>query len=529
MKSRTKTSSSRRAHPKRSHRSEKRMDILPGPIIPDGSYSFGFYDAVAFSYDRAARPYFATDSRATLNAWSRLRAMSLARWAYINVPVIKGAVDLMARLTVGTGFTPHTVSKIDKELAKAADDYVTEKMADIGFMHGESMDELLLHDSRGVDVDGDLGYLMTSDEQGEPKIQLIEGHRIKTGDVTDPQCRDGIWVDGYGRRDAFNVLLPEEDKSKRIEAKDFIYLAERNRPDELRSMTNLIHALNPVQDLYEILGYATQSAKKNAEFATVIETPTPSDLPIGPTMDQLMRASQPAANGQPAVPRQMVTREQIYGSGGKIPILKPGEKFATYSHNHPAPTIEQWSVFLIRGVAVGFGVPFEILWNPEAIGGANTRLITALTRARLQQRRAALIYPKLNRVRFWIIARGIKKGDLKWNPDLLRCIWNPNFIDITVDAGRESKERRQNVLNGLDSWTGYYRDNGEEYAEQAQVRKRDIILQCEIAAEIVKLHPQLSFTEALDRVALLGVANLREVDTQAEPVGNAPNQPINKK
>lgn len=474
------------------------------PYTGGGYGNFGFYDAVAYSQNRQARPFFATDSRATLNAWSRTRAMALARWAYVNVHFVKGAIDLFARLTVGTGFSPKSHGA-DLGLAKAYDDYYADKTAALGYMGGESMDELLLHDCRSVDVDGDLGYIMTADEFDQPKLQLIEAHRIKNGERDDTNLRDGVWIDRYGRRLAYNISLPgEDDQTTKIATQDFIFLAERNRPDELRSMTNLIHALAPLQDLYEMLGFAMQSAKKNSEWAATLETPTPKDLPFGPQFDQEVISAQPAAGEVAAQPSQNVTREMIFGSGGKIPVLRPGEELKTWSHASPSPTIEQWAEFIIRGIAVGFGIPFEVLWNPEAIGGANTRLITALLRARLNQRRAALIFPKLTRVRFWILCKGIKRGELRYSPDIFNVSWDPNFADITVDAGRERRERRADVLAGLDTFSGFYRDEGATYVDEVlPLRESDTVAQCEAAERLAKQFPWLEPSTALARIVLL--------------------------
>jgi len=485
---------------------QRRADtgITGAPFIPDGTWNYGYYDAVNYSTNRAARPYFATDSQYTLTTWSRLRALSLARWAYINVHFVRGAVDLMARLSVGTGFEPTTHCK-DKGLARAADDYYREKTANIGFLNSESIDELLMYSSRGIDVEGDIGYLLTTDELGNEKLQTIEAHRIKNGDVTDERCRDGVWLDPYGRKQAYNVSLPgEDDKTRKISAQDFIYLAEHNRPDELRSMTNLIHALAPLQDLYEILGFAMQSAKKNSEIANIIQTDTPSDAPLGPMLEQVMRDTQPANGIQPAIPRQTVRYEQVYGSGGKIVILRPGEEFKSFAHAQPCPTIEQWAEFIIRGIAVGFGVPFEVLWNPEAIGGANTRMILGLLAKRLEQRRTLLKRLVLNRVRFWILGRGIQRRELKFSPDLIACSWNPKFSDITVDAGRESREARANVLAGLDTFTSYFALGGENYIEeQLPLRVSEISAQCQAARELIKTFPELTFEAAMARIAML--------------------------
>lgn len=478
-----------------------------------GSFANWPYDGIAPSTNRVVRPVFATDSRHTLTSWNRVTAMSLARWGYINVPYLRGAIDLMARLCVGTGFECRSLSR-NKAWAAAADELVARKFANIGYTGGESMDELLLHDCRCVDVDGDLGYVMAVNEAGEEKLQIIEGHRIRSNlSAPDPFCIDGVYVDQFGRRIGYNVAIPTAEPlqlaSTRVAVRNFIYLAERNRPDELRSITNCIHALAPLQDLYEILAFEMQSVKKNSEIGLVVETPTPDRPPLGPPVVEFIREGASATDGsdgslpQPAQPDQYVTREQVYGSGGKIPVLVPGEKLTSHDHNRPGPGIEAWSEFIIRGYCVGYGAPFEIVWNPETIGGANTRMLTALLRARLEQRRANLIFPKLRRVRFWILARAILRGELPPDPDLLKCEWQPKFIDITVDAGRESRERRANVQGGLDTYTSYFAEDGKRYSEQLTVRESEVDAQCAAADRLVKKYPGLSFGAALGRIAML--------------------------
>lgn len=496
------------------------------PYMPDGAWNYGFYDAVNYSANRAARPFFAVDSRYTLTAWTYLRALSLARWSYINVAPVKGAVDLMARLAVGTGFAPQTACA-DEGLARAADEYYEAETRNIGFMAGESIDELLLHDSRSVDVDGDKLDIFTEDEFGNARLQFIEGHRIRNGSADDPHCRNGVWVDDYGRRIGYQVSLPgdDPDSSRRIDAYNCIYLAERNRPDETRSVTNLIHALAPLQDLYEILNFAMISAKRNTEIAAVIQTNTPDDPPgMGARYQQIIAsaANQAAQGATPS--SQVITREQIWASGGKVVVLRPNESFKSYNNQQPNPQIETWAEFVIRLIAVGFGVPFEILWNPEAIGGANTRLITALLRQRLIQRRTFVFFPKLSRVRFWLNGRAVKKRIFtpKQFAQILPHTWQPKFSDVTIDAGRESRERRANVLSGLDTHTGYYMENGESYLNAAlPTRERDVTAQCAAAERIIKAYEKLDFTTALLLIAGAGQggATIRDTSQQEEADG----------
>lgn len=492
-----------------------------GPYQTDGGsgYGYGYYDAVQYSTNRAARPFFATDSKFTLTSWNRLRALSLARWAYINVPCVRGAIDLTARLTVGTGFS--CVSHSGNEAwDKQADAITAAEFRTIGFAGVKDMNDLLLHDSRASDVDGDLGYLMVEDETGAARLQLIESHRIKNGDVSDPRCIDGVWVDDFGRTTHYNVLLPGEDKTRKIPAFNFIYLAERNRPDELRSMTNLIHALNPLQDLYEVMAFEMQSVKKNSETGMTVETDTPHAPPMGPPLVTFGAPAVAASGSQPAQAAQFYTREQIYGSGGKVVVMRPGEKVKAHDHTRPAPGLPVWVELTIRNICVGLGVPFEVIWNPETIGGASTRLITALLRARLEQRRNNLIFPKLRRTRFWILSRAIKQGRLAPNPNMAEVEFQPNFMDITVDAGRESRERRANVLQGLDTFTGFYAENGSDYIKkELPVREKETGAQCAAAQRLVEKYPGLTFETALARIALL------TVNMPSGSGGDAPPEP----
>ena len=493
----------KRSRQLKAERARQPAMALNSPAIPDGLNGGGWlYDAVNSSSSRIARPFFATDSSVTLNSWSRLRAMSLARWAYVNVPFFRGPVDLMASLSMGIGFVPQSLTK-DKGWNAAADALVMDRFSHIGYFNGENMDQLNVFDSRLMDVDGDTGYVMTIDEFGAEKLQLIEGHRIKSGDKTSPNLFDGVWFDSTRRKTGYEVALPGEQGTRTIAAKDFIYIAENNRPDEARSITNLIHALVPLQDLYEIFAFQQATVKKNSEIGLVIQAGDPTaPIPgLGPIVPTRKAEARDATNGQPAVPEQRVTYEQVYGGGGKIPILRNGQTLASFKSEAPIAGIDMWSDLTIRGIGAGYRLPIEIFWDPSKLGGANIRLVMGLANKRFEERRAAVRRDKLSRCRFWIVARAIKRGELPWRDDCARVAWRPNFRDPTIDAGRDSKERRANVQSGLDTFTSYFADDGESYEAQLAVRQSEIEKQCEAAAALCLKFPQMSFEVALARIA----------------------------
>ena len=96
------------------------------------------------------------------------------------------------------------------------------------------------------------------------------------------------------------------------------------------------------------------------------------------------------------------------------------------------------------------------------------------------------------------------RGDIPYDPAIFQVQWQPKFVDITVDAGRESRERRANVLGGLDTFTSYDAENGNDYlGTSLPAREVEMDAQCAAAVRLSAKYPGLSFEAALARIALL--------------------------
>ena len=106
----------------------------------------------------------------------------------------------MARGLFITGFTVAEVLAIQqraKEMLLEGKTIMNWNDADtsVGKQFSMPVDQVLV--CRGMDVDGEYIVHKARDAEGEPRIQLIESHRI--GDAFGSQATlDGVGVDGWG-------------------------------------------------------------------------------------------------------------------------------------------------------------------------------------------------------------------------------------------------------------------------------------------------------------------------------------------
>lgn len=112
--------------------------------------------------------------------------------------------------------------------------------------------------------------------------------------------------------------------------------------------------------------------------------------------------------------------------------------------------------FLIRDIAIGWGISYEAIWNMAALGGATARFILEDLNAFLSKLQRLLIARYCHPVRSWIIANAIVRGEIPeckteawWE-----CHWQ-GPQRVTVDRGRDGNLYVKLLANGmitLDEW-----------------------------------------------------------------------------
>jgi len=444
-----------------------------------GISTFQPYEGAGFSRKRPViYGAHARDSRLDLNEATRTELLKLARHMYRNVGLIKGAVDSIATYSIGPGLRPQYRGN-DQEFGRLCEEYWRDMVAPSPEVTGRmTWTDMLLTLSRSIDVDGDVFVVMT--EKG--KLQIVEGHRVCEGD--DYGTADGVFLGKLGEPTAY--LIQTGELYRKLGAETVIHLMELERPDQIRGGSSLARALNHVRDLKMLGEFEKDALKLQGSIAAVITTNEGDELA---GQGGFFGTVQAQDTGESTIAREEIT------SSATIPRLAPGEKIEMVGPNRPHAGFEPFAKFLIRDVAMGLGLPVEFVYDPASVGGAGMRFIVAKAQRRFEQRQRLLIDRFCNRAWRYFIGGAIANGDLPAVEDYAKVTWQTPK-SLTVDAGREAQQAREDYKAGLSSLQDYFGELGQDWEEQV----RQIAKEREFIASIGTVTPQTDVAAPVEAV-----------------------------
>jgi len=170
-----------------------------------------------------------------------------------------------------------------------------------------------------------------------------------------------------------------------------------------------------------------------------------------------------------------------------VPRLKTGESIDSFASNRPNPTFQGFLEFLVRDVAVGLGVPVEFIWDTSKLSGATQRFVMAKASRAFEARQQLLISRLCDRVWRWVIAKGIKRGDLKDSPDWWRVSWQ-RPARITVDVGREASANINDIRMGTRTIAEDAGERGVDWLEMRDQTEREANDLIERAKRLAESH-----------------------------------------
>jgi len=393
----------------------------------------------------------ATDSRQDIDAYDRLRLLALSRRLFINNPIIRAAVNEMARYSVGPGICPQARTSDDAWNRQAeAFFYQFATRADIRGML--DFYELQTLASLAIDRDGDVFLILTQTRDGQPALQVVEAHRCGTPQGADQKVIiDGVQADATGRPlKYFFSNDPANKIFQAIAADSVIHLFEPDRPDQFRGYPRTAVALIPMLDRDEVLRMEMQGVKAATSLGMVITNNTGS--------------AQGGFFGTPTHNTgDAITSETIY-SGGGIARLKPGEAISTFSLSRPNDKLDAFLDQYIRAAAIGMGLPYEFVWNSERLAGTAQRFTLAKAQRRFEERQRLLIAKLCGPVWRYVIGTGIETGALPRNDEYRNVVWQTPR-KLTVDAGRESQAIREEYKLGFTNLADVIGAEGSDWQE----------------------------------------------------------------
>ena len=395
------------------------------------------------------------DTRLDVTTASRRYVLGRARQMYYNEPVVRGIIDTLALYAVGAAGIKCQARTNDEGWNRATEEwfYNWSLACDIrGLLNFGSIQKV---STKVLLRDNELFVILTENGDGWPQLQLVEAHRCETPGYlsADKRISDGVRINAQGRPLSYYIRTGEGDKYTEVQAADVIVLAERDRPDELRSISRLVTCLNHFQDRAELIEYSMLAAKRAGSIGLALEGQGSTGF-FGPdtTSDE------------------GVTTDKILG-GGAIWNLPAGKTLREIKDDRPSQNLQEFQNIFVRDACIGLGVPISFI-QIESLTGPTQRAVLAQAQRRIDEISEAIIQQLVSRVRLWALAKAIKRGDLT-PPRGMDRWWQAAYHtpkQTTIDAGRDSAADREDLKLGLSSYAQIYGARGEDYQEAIDQR-----------------------------------------------------------
>ncbi len=452
-----------------------------------------FYQS-GYTRHRTILPSNTTDSRQTLSSGTRRQLLSHARYLYANVGFIKGAINDIATFSLGNGI--ELQSLIADPAAREDFETYWRAWVNVADFNGQfTLDELDRMASIAIDRDGDIGFAMTTNDDGEPRLQAIESHRIED-DPDRPGTVDGVGLDRKGRVAFYRVSSAAADGQKNwrdVPAWGFLLRRESERPDELRGKTALAHAVNNARDVLDLLNYEKDAVKVQRAPAMALKTKGGAAVGGG-YFGTATTATDDSGSS--------LTTEQL--RSGAILRLEKDEELQHFDSDRPNPTFTGFLDYLDEDVAVGLEVPVHFVKGLHKVSNGTVQRFLLNKAQKKFERRAWASVRFRKRVRFFVLGMAIARGDLLPVPDWWAV--RPQLpAKITVDVGRVAQQNREDLMIGSRTLAKDVGEQGEDWEDiraQQAIENQDAVKRAvELQKFAAKQGAVLTFDAALNLVS----------------------------
>ena len=389
------------------------------------------------------------DTRTDVTTQSRKQVLGLARYWFYNSPVVRGAIDCMVRNAIGPGIKCQARTS-DEGWNRETEQWFSDwsLACDVrGLLDFNTMQQVA---TRTMLRDNEVFLALVSTDNEWPQLQIIESHRCETPTYLANESRvvDGVRINAQGRPLSYYIRLGDSDKYSEVQAADVIVLAERDRADELRSISRLVTCLNLIQDREEILSNTMVGIKRSSTIGLALEGEGAAGF-FGPT----------------TTTDEGITTDKVFGSGA-IWNVPAGRKIREIKDDRPSPNLSDFMDQFLRAVASGLGLPYEYLWKAD-LSGPSQRFVLAQAQRRFDEIAQAVTTQLVSRVRLWALAKAIKRGDLT-PPRGMDRWWTAVYHTpqrTTIDAGRDSAADREDFKLGIRTLADIAAERGSDWQE----------------------------------------------------------------
>ena len=421
-----------------------------------------------------------------------------------NSPFLCGLIERMVTYVIGCGITPLSASE-DKAFNDECDAVFaadTEAVDFAGLLNWPMLQAQLY---RSEKRDGDSGVILGLDDDGNPKVFPVEGHSI--GDplrYSTGEEFDGVIVGSRGKPAQYRVTLENPLGIRTYEVVDapwFAHFYDPARPGQLRGVPLLAPALATGRDIHDILALEKAAVKDAAAKVDIIKTAS-GELSV----ESFIQTGGSTLNGSDGTDPAVYYKETF---SPETMVLRHGDEHTPYEPKRPGPAWQGFMDFLAQTVCLAAKIPPSVLLQIK-VGGADTRRDLAAA-ARVFEIEQIRIARQCAKIRNFFVQARINDGTLSGAPDDWKSVAWQFPKTITVDAGREAQQDREDLRFGSMSeqeYHGRYGNNWRKHRKQIEVEARDRIQRAKRVAseEGISFEMALSILGDRDPVPLLTAA-----------------------
>ncbi len=462
-------------------------------------------------------------------SYDRDEVVGLCRQLYCQIGNIAGGVNQKSIYSIGHAWKPQFCGD-DDVWGGAAEEWLHHAWLPNCSTRAGIFDwytELLLT-SIALDVEGDDAAVFTTDDNGFPKIQFVEGARINRGWHGEQKGgpNDGAqWIDGILTDPNTGAMLAIsvnngarrglDDNATIIPARNCDLSFEPHLRGFNRGIPTLAVPLLDGLTVQDLNHYLAVGVKQDASIGLLIT----NERGAADTGRNYLTTRETAA-GDTTTPTD-IRIEKKYA--GEYWYMRAGsnEKVESFKSDRPSPNTEAFIQRIERRIFAAMGWFYELL-DPTDNKGANVRLIQDQARHSILQRQVA-IRRRAKRMVQYAVAVAMDRGYIPENrnaDDFLKWTFELPPM-LTVDAGYDEQADRENYLLGITTLSTITAKKGKWWEDTRAQRLKENNSLIEAAAQLVafaktKGH-DLTIREALDMMQHDGRPQ------RAEPPPDEPN------
>lgn len=415
----------------------------------------------------------------TVAAWDRLALTAEARDLVRNDAIASSLIRAMTDNVVGSGI--HAIPQTsDKEWNEKTEAFLRswEGICDVkGVNVWRDFCRQAISESI---IAGDIGFLLTQDADTFPKVQMVEGELITNNADTKDAIggvkvnKNGTPVGFYlGRRNGGRV---QNDKLTFVRREDFVLLARRYRPDQLRGISQFAPVIQLLRQFKQYNKATLTKADMQSRFAWAFyrdQALTPASM--GPRLTGTV--AQAAEDGK--------IYERI--ENGMVIYPRRGEKIEMLAPNTPGSTHDKFTEQLIRMMAACLGLPYEfVMMDSSKANFSASKAILVQAQRTFECWQKWLEDYLLRRVYGYVVSKAVKLGYLPAAPaDWYRVQFMFPSVEW-LDPNDAATADQMKYAISTTSLTQIAKRKGQEVDDIMREKAKEIEMAIRMADEISK-------------------------------------------